>query len=181
MTTPPGKIAFLDQTDLSDLKVITRDPFTRKPGESNQICESYQADGASGDGVATTAGDKTSRWPGGGKRARFARPAAPPVTAQTGLIQIKAAAHANESFVCGAEVGMKWISALVGIAIACLGQGAMAKSRLTDPLKIARECKSEAEQFCKGVRAGGKRIVTCLKAKAVDLSPACLAALNAAE
>lgn len=30
VTTPPGKITFLDQSDLSALKVIVRDPFTRK-------------------------------------------------------------------------------------------------------------------------------------------------------
>jgi Cysteine rich repeat len=78
-------------------------------------------------------------------------------------------------------MGMKWFSPLVGIAIAFLGHDATAKSRLTDPLKVARVCKNEAEQFCKGVRAGGKRIVTCLKAKAAELSPACLTALNSAE
>ena len=76
---------------------------------------------------------------------------------------------------------MKWFSPLFGIAITLLGQQAMAKSRLTDPLKIARECKSEAELFCKGVRAGGKRMVTCLKAKVAELSPACLDALKSAE
>jgi hypothetical protein len=32
VATPPGKITFLDQNDLSALKVIVRDPFTPKPG-----------------------------------------------------------------------------------------------------------------------------------------------------
>jgi hypothetical protein len=76
---------------------------------------------------------------------------------------------------------MKWFSPSVAIAIALLGHDATAKSRLTDPLKVARECKNEAEQFCKGVRAGGRRIVTCLKAKATELSPTCLIALNSVE
>lgn len=75
----------------------------------------------------------------------------------------------------------KCLGPLCGIAIAFLGQHAMAKSRLTDPLKIARECKTEAELFCKEVRAGSRRIVTCLKSKATELSPACTAALKAAE
>jgi hypothetical protein len=38
VTTPPGKITFLDQTDLSDLKVIRRDPFTRS--DSSDSCDS---------------------------------------------------------------------------------------------------------------------------------------------
>lgn len=36
VTTPPGKITFLDQADLTELKVIARDPFTR--GE-NSSCD----------------------------------------------------------------------------------------------------------------------------------------------
>ena len=76
---------------------------------------------------------------------------------------------------------MKWFGPLFGIAIALLGHEALAKSRLTDPLKIARACKSEAELFCKGVRAGGQRMVTCLKAKAAELSPPCQDALKSAE
>jgi cysteine rich repeat protein len=76
---------------------------------------------------------------------------------------------------------MKWLSLSFGIAISLLGQEAIAKNRLTDPLKIARECKSEAELFCKGVRAGGKRMITCLKAKITELSPACEDALKSAE
>ena len=76
---------------------------------------------------------------------------------------------------------MKWFSPLFVIAIALLGHEALAKNRLTDPLKIARECKSEAELFCKGVRAGGQRMVSCLKAKVAELSPPCLDALKSAE
>ena len=75
---------------------------------------------------------------------------------------------------------MNWFTPLFGIALALAGQDALAKSRLTDPLKIARECKSEAELFCKDVRAGGQRIVTCLRAQATALSPACSDALRAA-
>jgi cysteine rich repeat protein len=76
---------------------------------------------------------------------------------------------------------MNWLGLLFGIAISLLGQEAIAKSRLTDPLKIARECKSEAELFCKGVRAGGQRMVTCLKTKVAELSPPCLDALKSAD
>jgi len=38
VTTPPGKITFLDQTDLASLKVIVRDPFTRSDGNGAQNC-----------------------------------------------------------------------------------------------------------------------------------------------
>lgn len=76
---------------------------------------------------------------------------------------------------------MKCLGPLFGIAIAFFGHNAIAKNRLTDPLKIARECKTEAELFCKDVRAGSQRIVTCLKSKATELSPACTAVLKASE
>jgi hypothetical protein len=42
---------------------------------------------------------------------------------------------------------------------------------------IARECKSETELFCRGMRPSGQRIIACLKVKIAELSPACLAAL----
>jgi hypothetical protein len=52
---------------------------------------------------------------------------------------------------------------------------------LTDPLKIARECKTEAELFCKGIRPGGQRIVVCLKQRIAELSPACVTAPKSAD
>jgi hypothetical protein len=76
---------------------------------------------------------------------------------------------------------MNWLSPLFGIAIALVGQDAMARNRLTDPVKIARECKGEVELFCKRVRPGGQRITTCLLAKVAELSPACASALRSAE
>lgn len=77
---------------------------------------------------------------------------------------------------------MNWFSRLLGVVIAFAGlQQALAKNRLTDPLKIARECKSEAELLCKGIRPGGQRIVVCLKRKIAELSPACSTALRSAE
>jgi cysteine rich repeat protein len=76
---------------------------------------------------------------------------------------------------------MNWFNLLFGITIAVIGQDAVAKNRLTDPLKVARACKSEAEQFCKWVRPGGQRIIVCLKEKVAELSPACVTALRSAE
>jgi len=76
---------------------------------------------------------------------------------------------------------MNWLSPLFGSAIALVGQDAMARNRLTDPVKIARECKDEVELFCKRVRPGGQRITTCLKAKVAELSPACVSALRSVE
>lgn len=76
---------------------------------------------------------------------------------------------------------MKWLGPSLAFAIALVGHDASAKSRLTDPLKIAHACKSEAEAFCKGARAGSRRITKCLNARTADLSPACSAALRSAE
>ena len=77
---------------------------------------------------------------------------------------------------------MSWFGRLFGIVIALAGvQQAVAKNRLTDPLKVARECKSEIELFCKGTRPGGQRIVVCLKQKLAELSPTCSIALHSAE
>ena len=77
---------------------------------------------------------------------------------------------------------MRWFSSLLGVVIAVMGvQQVSAKNRLTDPLKIARECKGEAELFCKGIRPGGKRIVVCLKQKMTELSPPCSIALMSAQ
>ena len=76
---------------------------------------------------------------------------------------------------------MKRLGLLLGIATALFGQDAFAKNRLTDPVKIARECKSEVELLCKGLRPGGRRIVSCLKDRATELSPACSTALKSTE
>ena len=76
---------------------------------------------------------------------------------------------------------MNWLSPILGIAIALIGQNAIAKNRLTDPVKIARECKSEVELLCKGLNPGGQRIIGCLKRKAAELSPACLTAVRSTE
>jgi len=76
---------------------------------------------------------------------------------------------------------MRCLNLLFSIAIVLINQHAYAKDRLTDPLKIARECKSEAELFCKGVRPGGQRMLICLRQKMAELSPACVVALKSAE
>jgi hypothetical protein len=41
--------------------------------------------------------------------------------------------------------------------------------------KMATACKAEAQKFCKGIRAGEGRILSCLKGRESDLSPACAA------
>lgn len=76
---------------------------------------------------------------------------------------------------------MNWLSPLFGIAIALSGHAAFAKNRLTDPVKIARECKTDLDLLCKGLRPGGQRIISCLKEKLTELSPACSAALKSTE
>ena len=76
---------------------------------------------------------------------------------------------------------MNWLSPLLGVAVALSGQDAIAKNRFTDPVKIARECKSDVELLCKGLRPGGQRIMSCLKEKLTELSPACSAAFKSTE
>jgi hypothetical protein len=60
---------------------------------------------------------------------------------------------------------MSRFAALFGIAIASFGQCAFAKYRLTDPVKVGRECKIGVERFCKEVRPGSQRLISCLKGK----------------
>ena len=76
---------------------------------------------------------------------------------------------------------MNRLGPLFGIAIALAGQDAFAKNLLTDPVKIARECKTDLDLLCKGLRPGGQRIISCLKEKLTELSPACSAALKSTE
>jgi hypothetical protein len=81
VTTPPGKITFLDQSDLSDLKVIMRDPFARKAGEGDQDCRADpQRDAAAANGRARVAHIRTAHRPDSrrGKRAGLASPSARP-------------------------------------------------------------------------------------------------------
>jgi hypothetical protein len=79
------------------------------------------------------------------------------------------------------EISMNWLSPLFGIAFALSAHNAFAKSRLTDPVKIARECKSDVELLCGGLRPGGKRIISCLKERVTELSLACSTALKSTE
>jgi hypothetical protein len=76
---------------------------------------------------------------------------------------------------------MNWFTLFFGVAIALSSQSALAKNRLTDPIKIARECKSEVALLCKGIRPGGQRIKNCLKGKMTELSPACSTALKSTQ
>jgi hypothetical protein len=76
---------------------------------------------------------------------------------------------------------MNWFHPLLAMGIALCGQDAFAKNRLTDPVKIARECKSDVEHLCKGLRPGGQRVTSCLKENVTELSPACLAVLKSME
>ena len=64
---------------------------------------------------------------------------------------------------------MNWLGAMFGFAIALSGQDACAKHRLTDPIKIARECKSDLKLLCKGLRPGCQRVISCLKEKVTEL------------
>jgi hypothetical protein len=73
VTTPPGGIAFLDQADLSALKVIERDPFAGG-GENNPDCKSDVPEATSANDSAASARAKVFFRPegGSGKRATSA-------------------------------------------------------------------------------------------------------------
>jgi hypothetical protein len=76
---------------------------------------------------------------------------------------------------------MNGLIILLGIAVGFTGHSAIAKHRLTDPVRIARDCKSDLERLCVGLRPGGQRIKNCLIEKVAELSPSCLGALRATE
>jgi hypothetical protein len=40
---------------------------------------------------------------------------------------------------------------------------------------MAKACKADAEKFCKGIKPAEGRVLTCLKGRESDLSPACAA------
>jgi hypothetical protein len=71
VTTPPGKITFLDQSDLSALKVIVRDPFSRAD-ESNPACRSEPVEETAANTRIKASNKPESR---SGTRAGFTRPA----------------------------------------------------------------------------------------------------------
>jgi len=80
VTTPPGKITFLDEADLSALKVIVRDPFARKTGDGIEGCNSDAAEEASTDGGQPIVRTKPSHKPESrsGKRTGLAHPSGRP-------------------------------------------------------------------------------------------------------
>jgi hypothetical protein len=40
---------------------------------------------------------------------------------------------------------------------------------------MAKACKADTEKFCKGIRPGEGRVLSCLKGRESDLSPGCAA------
>ncbi len=76
VTTPPGKISFLDRSDLSALKVIVRNPFARNSGNGNPGCNDKPREVAA-NGDAPIARVRTSYRPESrdSKRASFTSPA----------------------------------------------------------------------------------------------------------
>jgi hypothetical protein len=121
-------------------------------------------------------------WPDvrSGSKSRHLRPAQP-----SPLYPPKAdiSGKYQRALICKREIKMNWVSLpmAISIAIALFAQDAVAKNRLTDPVKIARDCKNELELLCRGVRPGGQRIKDCLKARNNELSPECLTTLKSAE
>lgn len=41
--------------------------------------------------------------------------------------------------------------------------------------QVKQECKADAQKFCKGIKPGGGRILSCLKSHESELAPACAA------
>src|SRR5215470_9952217 len=46
--------------------------------------------------------------------------------------------------------------------------------------EFSKDCKPDAEKFCKGIRPGQGRILACLKSHQSELTPACAAEFNRA-
>jgi Golgi apparatus protein 1 len=55
---------------------------------------------------------------------------------------------------------------------ACQARIKQAKERLEN---LAKACKADAEKYCKGIRPGAGRILSCLKGREANLDPACAA------
>ena len=60
------------------------------------------------------------------------------------------------------------------------GCQAMVQSALDKRGAMVKACKAEAQKFCKGIRPREGRILSCLKARESDLSPACAAEFKTA-
>ena len=60
---------------------------------------------------------------------------------------------------------------------ACQSQMQAAEQRFEE---FSKDCKPDAEKFCKGIRPGGGRILACLKSHQSELAPACAAEFNRA-
>lgn len=58
------------------------------------------------------------------------------------------------------------------LAPACRDRLAAAKARWDE---FVAACKDDAGKYCKGIPAGGGRILSCLKGRESDLAPACKA------
>ncbi|HYX65413.1 MAG TPA: cysteine rich repeat-containing protein [Burkholderiales bacterium] len=58
------------------------------------------------------------------------------------------------------------------LAPACRERLTAAKARYDE---FANACKSDAEKYCKGIRAGAGRILSCLKGRESDLTAECKA------
>jgi hypothetical protein len=55
---------------------------------------------------------------------------------------------------------------------ACQGKVQAALDKLGS---MAKACKADTEKFCKGIRPGEGRVLSCLKGRESDLSPGCAA------
>jgi hypothetical protein len=55
---------------------------------------------------------------------------------------------------------------------ACQSEMKKAEERIE---QVREECKGDVEKFCKGVKPGAGRILSCLKGREADLAPACAA------
>jgi hypothetical protein len=60
------------------------------------------------------------------------------------------------------------------------GCQAMVQAALDKQGKMATACKADAQKYCKGIRPGEGRILSCLKGRESDLAPACAAEFKAA-
>lgn len=63
------------------------------------------------------------------------------------------------------------------VSPACQSAMKAAEQRIQE---VRQECKGDAEKFCKGIRPGQGRILSCLKSHQAELVPACKAEFDRA-
>lgn len=72
-----------------------------------------------------------------------------------------------------------WVTLLMVFGLSFRPEGAMAADPSSKGTAVESACKSDIENFCKGISVGGGRIARCLKENESKLSPGCKVEIEA--